>query len=140
MTAQVNIDVVEEKALSAFRKQRRLPVRALRALLHAQRLLGLAFGLEIAQRRSEAEPLQQAFGQAKLNEILLRAFKEVADILGEHLDKIHESRRPITRPSSATASFAQESSQPFPTGNRSALSRRSHHHRPLGARSGAQPR
>ena len=62
------------------------------------RRLGLAFGLEIAERRSEDEPLQRGFGHAKLNEILLRAFKEVADILGEHLDKIHESSRPHYTP------------------------------------------
>jgi len=98
MTAQMNVDVLEERTLQAFTKRARFPKRAVRALLHAQRLLGLAFGLEIAERRSEDEPLQRAFGQAKLNEILLRAFQEVVAILGEHLDKVHESSRPHYTP------------------------------------------
>ena len=101
--------VLVERHLPAFRKPRRLPTSAVRALLQAQRLLGLAFGLEIAERRSDEEPLQRTFGQAKLNEVLLRAFREVADILGEHLDKVHESSRPrITRRSFGTASCGSE--------------------------------
>jgi len=64
MNAQMNIDVLEERALQGFRKRRRFPTNALRALLHAQRLLGLAFGIEIAERRSEDEPLQRAFGRS----------------------------------------------------------------------------
>ena len=98
MNAQTNVDVLEEKAFQVFRKRSRLPTSAVRALLHAQRLLGLAFGLEIAQRRSEDEPLQRAFGQAKLNHGLFRAFREIAAILGEHLDKVHESSRPHYSP------------------------------------------
>ena len=94
MTAPMNVDGLEERALDAFRGRRPLPARALRALLQAQRLLGLAFGLEIAERRSEDEPLQRTFGQAKLNEVLLRGFQEATAILGEHLDKVHESQRP----------------------------------------------
>ena len=98
MTAQTGHDMLADRTIQTFSKRSCLPTSAVRALLHAQRLLGLAFGLEIAERRSEQEPLQRTFGQAKLNEILLRAFKEVADILGEHLDKIHESSRPHYTP------------------------------------------
>jgi len=98
MTAPMKVEVLDERALQSVHSRRHLPARALRALLQAQRLLGLAFGLEIAERRSEEEPLQRAFGQAKLNEVLLRAFKEVVAILGEHLDKVHESQRPHYSP------------------------------------------
>ena len=98
MTAQTGIDVLQDRAIQTFRKRGRLPSSAVRALLHAQRLLGLAFGLEIAERRSDEEPLQRTFGQAKLYEVLLRGFQEATAILGEHLDKVHESQKPHYSP------------------------------------------
>ena len=98
MSLQPSADALEDRALQTVAKKSRFPTSAVQALLHAQRLLGLAFGVEIAERRSSGERLQQAYGEAKLDRVLLRAFQEVATILGEHLDKVHESRRPHYSP------------------------------------------
>ena len=97
-TAEMSVDALAHRTLQVVRKRSRFPTSAVCALLHAQRLLGLAFGLEIAERRSESEPPQRAFGQAKLNEVLLRGFQDATAILGEHLDKVHESQRPHYSP------------------------------------------
>jgi transposase InsO family protein len=90
-------DSFADRSLRALGK-RQWPGRALRAVLKAQRLLGLAIGLEIAERRYTPEPLPRAVADAKLSDCLLRAYQEVCRILGEHLDKVHESRRPHYSP------------------------------------------
>ena len=79
------------KALWARGKRR--PPSAIRAVLQAYRLLGLAFGVEIAERRNSDDPLQRVLAEARLKKLLLGAYQEACAILGEHLDKIHQSRR-----------------------------------------------
>ena len=91
-------DGFADNTFRAIAKNALTPPVALRAFLKAHRLLGLALGAELAERRSATEPLQRVHAEAKLNDLLLRGFQEAVAILGEHIDKLHESRRPHYSP------------------------------------------
>ena len=55
-----------DRVLSSIAKSRDLDRTAMRALMKATELLGLASGLELVRLRDSTDPLHQAYGQAKL--------------------------------------------------------------------------
>jgi len=72
---------------------------ALRALMKANELLGLALGVRLAALRdSSGEPLQQAFAQGEVSAPQARLFQEIGDILAARWDKIPDRRRPHYTP------------------------------------------
>ena len=71
---------------------------ALRALIKATRLLGLACGAQLAQYRNSDEPLQIAFADVRRLAILTRCYEAVSRILSERWQKIPERRRPHYTP------------------------------------------
>jgi len=87
-----------DRVLSSIVKSRDLDRPAMRALMKATELLGLASGLELVRLRESPEPLQQAYGQAKLEAFRARGYAELAEILGERWEKIPERRRPHYTP------------------------------------------
>ena len=79
-------------------KQRNLERFAVRALLKANELLGLALGARLAELRDSEEPLQTVFAESEANVIQARLFHELALILGERWDKIPDKKRPMYTP------------------------------------------
>jgi transposase InsO family protein/DNA-binding transcriptional regulator YiaG len=72
--------------------------RALRALLKAQGLLGLAFGQELMRLRASSDPLVTAFAQAEAADVLVHCLREALDLIGERFDKIPSRQRPHYSP------------------------------------------
>lgn len=72
--------------------------RALRALLKAEGLLGLAFGQELMRLRASSDPLVTAFAQAEAADVLVHCLREALDLIGERFDKIPGRRRPHYSP------------------------------------------
>ncbi len=60
MPQPASTDSFADRTLHALGKRCQLPQSAIRAVLQVQRLLELAIGVEIAQRRKTPEPLQGA--------------------------------------------------------------------------------
>ena len=71
---------------------------ALRALMKANELLGLALGVRLAALRDSGEPLQKAFAQGEVSALQARIFQEIGDILAARWDKIPDRRRPHYTP------------------------------------------
>lgn len=86
-------DEFSDRVLLDCAKRQRLPDRALVAVLEANRLLGLTLGVELAERRNETDPLQNAVADRKVFQLILHAYQKIASILLEHVQKIHESHR-----------------------------------------------
>ncbi len=86
-------DKFADRALSDLADRHAFPETALDAVLEAHRLLGLTLGAEIAQRRNENDPLPNAFADLKLHQTLLHAYQQIASILIEHVQKIHQNHR-----------------------------------------------
>jgi putative transposase len=87
-----------DRVLVSLIKRRHLSQLALRAVLKANQLLGLTFGLQLAEKRDSGEPWQVAFAQCKEHDFLGLAFQEAADILGLRWDKVPDKRRPQYSP------------------------------------------
>jgi transposase InsO family protein len=71
---------------------------ALRALLKAQYLLGLALGQVLARMREAPEPLEAACAQVQAASLLNQLLREALDLLGGRFDKLPERRRPHYTP------------------------------------------
>ena len=63
-----------DRLLCSVAKSRDLDRPAMRALMKATELLGLASGLELVRLRESHEPLQQAYGQVRMGEAGRHAF------------------------------------------------------------------
>ncbi len=87
-----------ERLFVSLMKQRNLERFAVRALLKANELLGLALGARLAELRDSGEPLQTVFAESEVNAIQARLFHELALILGERWDKIPDKKRPLYTP------------------------------------------
>jgi len=87
-----------ERLFASLMKQRHLERFAVRALLKANDLLGLALGARLAEIRDSGEPIQAVFAQSEANAIQARLFHELALILGERWDKIPDRKRPQYTP------------------------------------------
>ncbi len=87
-----------ERLLVALANHPDLDPDALRALLKATRLLGLACGAQLAQYRNSEEPLQVAFADVRRLALLARCYEAVSRILSERWQKIPERRRPHYTP------------------------------------------
>jgi hypothetical protein len=99
-------DHFTDQALENLADHHAVPESALEAVLEAHRLLGLSLGTEIAKRRNRCDSLQNAVANAKLLESLLNAYREVAEILIEHVRRSIGAIVPTTRPSTGSASCA----------------------------------
>lgn len=86
-------DEVADRALLDFAHRKGYREQALKAVLEAHRLLGLTLGAEIAERRNQNDPLQNAVVDRTLYQTLLHTYQEIASILIEHVQKIHENHR-----------------------------------------------
>jgi len=71
---------------------------ALRALIKATRLLGLACGTQLAQYRNSREPLQAAFADVRRLALVARCYEAISRILAERWHKVPERRRPHYTP------------------------------------------
>ena len=87
-----------ERLLVTLANHPELNPDALRALIKATRLLGLACGTQLAQYRNSDEPLQIAFADVRRLAILTRCYEAVSRILSERWQKIPERRRPHYTP------------------------------------------
>ena len=87
-----------ERLFVSLMKQRNLERFAVRALLKANELLGLALGARLAELRDSGEPLQAVFAESEANAIQARLFHELGLILGERWDKISDKKRPQYTP------------------------------------------
>ena len=77
---------------------RHLDRLAMRALLRANELLGLAIGIRLAKLRDSADRLAVLFGAAEVSAVQAHLFAEAAEILRERWDRLPERRRPHYRP------------------------------------------
>src|SRR3989304_7606011 len=87
-----------EKLLISLATQPDLDPVALRVLIKATRLLGLACGTQLAQYRNSREPLQAAFADVRRLALLARCYEAVSRILAERWQKVPERRRPHYTP------------------------------------------
>ena len=87
-----------DRVLSSIAKSRDLDGPAMRALMKATELLGLASGLELVRLRDSTEPLLQAYGQVKLEALRTSGYVELCRLLSERWDKLPEHRRPHYTP------------------------------------------
>jgi putative transposase len=87
-----------ERVILTIARHRSLDRWAMRALLKANELLGLALGVRLAALRDSGEPLPEAFAQAETNLFLARSFEETSRILASRLAKIPDKRRPQYTP------------------------------------------
>lgn len=83
-----------ERAVVRIAKSRHIDRFAVRALLRANELLGLALGVRLATLRDSDDRLAGAFAQVEANTLQARLFSEIAQIVGERWDKIPDRRRP----------------------------------------------
>ena len=88
-----------ERAVVRIAKSRHIDRFAVRALLRANELLGLALGVLLAKLRDSDDRLAGAFAQSEANALQARLFSEIAQIVGERWDKIPDRRRPHYTPS-----------------------------------------
>jgi len=87
-----------EKLLVSLTTHRDLAPDALRALIKATRLLGLACGTQLAQYRNSGEPLQAAFADVQRLALVARCYEAISRILAERWQKVPERRRPHYTP------------------------------------------
>ena len=71
---------------------------ALRTVLNAAHLLGLAAGTHLRQTRGSKDPLADMQARLDLAELRARLAWEAVEILTERFSKIHEKRRPFYNP------------------------------------------
>jgi transposase InsO family protein len=81
-------------------KRRSFEPRALRAFLKALSLLGLAFGVRLAEMRDRGDPIQVHEAEKEELRLQLRAAHQTIDILQRKLDKIAPRHRPHYDPES----------------------------------------
>ena len=77
---------------------RHLDHLAMRALLRANELFGLALGIRLAKLRDSGDRLAEVFVAAEGGAVQTHLFAEAADILRERWDRLPERRRPHYRP------------------------------------------
>jgi hypothetical protein len=87
-----------ERVILTLVRNRSLDRWAMKALLKANELLGLALGIRLAALRDSGDALQAAFAQTEANLFLARTFEEVARILASRWEKIPDKRRPQYTP------------------------------------------
>jgi len=87
-----------DRVVLAIVKNRHLSRPALKALIRANELLGLALGVRLASLRDSSEPLQRAFAEAETNLLLASLLREGCDILASRWDKIPDKHRPQYTP------------------------------------------
>ena len=87
-----------ERLLVSLAIHRAFDPDALRALIKATRLLGLACGTQLAEYRNSGESLQVAFADFRIQAMLTRNYEAVSRILAERWQKIPERRRPHYTP------------------------------------------
>ncbi len=87
-----------DRVVISFAKRRHLDGPALRALMKANELFGLALGVRLAKLRDSDEPLQSAFAEVEVQALQARLFHEASQILAERWDKVPDRRRPQYRP------------------------------------------
>ncbi len=87
-----------DRIIISLAKRKNLDRVALRSLMKANELLGLAIGVRIAEIRDSGEPLQEAFAESEVQALQARAFEEICQILGQRWDKIPDLRRPQYTP------------------------------------------
>ncbi len=87
-----------DRVLSSIAKSRDLDRPAMRALMKATELLGLASGLELVRLRDSTEPLHQAYAQAKLEAIRTSGYVQLCQLLSERWEKLPKHRRPHYTP------------------------------------------
>ena len=87
-----------ERLFVSLMKQRKLERFAVRALLRANELLGLAVGVRLAKLRDSDEPLASVYSQAEAGAVQARLSSEVAELLCERWGRVPERRRPHYRP------------------------------------------
>jgi len=87
-----------DRLLCAAMKRRSLDVLALRALMKATRLLGLALAERLRQYRDSGDTSLDHFAQLKEEALHASLFRETADILATRWDKLPERQRPHYSP------------------------------------------
>lgn len=83
-----------DRLLRAAMKRRRLDDLALRALMKATHLLGLALAERLRQYRDPGDPALDRFAQLQEQSLHAGLWREAAEILASRWDKIPERRRP----------------------------------------------
>ena len=83
-----------DRVLSSIAKSRDLDRPAMRALMKATELLGLASGLELVRLRDSTEPLHQAYAQAKLEAIRTSGYVQLCQLLSERWEKLPRASAP----------------------------------------------
>ena len=87
-----------DRLLCAAMKRRSLDDLALRALLKATRLLGLALAERLRQYRDSGGTCLDRFAQLKEESLHAALLRETADILASRWDKLPERQRPHYSP------------------------------------------
>jgi transposase InsO family protein len=87
-----------DRLLCAAMKRRALDTVALRALMKATHLLGLAFAERLRQYRDSGDTCLDHFGQLTEEALHAALFRETADILATRWDKLPERQRPHYAP------------------------------------------
>ncbi len=87
-----------DRIIIALAKRPNLDRFALRALMKANELLGLALGVRLAKIRDSGEPLQEAFAESEIQALQACSFQEICQILSQRLDKLPDRKRPQYTP------------------------------------------
>jgi transposase InsO family protein/DNA-binding transcriptional regulator YiaG len=89
--------IIERLLLAAVRHPRVDRV-AMKALLRANDLLGMALGVRLAELRDSDDRLERVFAESEASAVYAKLMEERGDILAERWDRIPEGRRPHYRP------------------------------------------
>jgi hypothetical protein len=87
-----------DRLFLALVRHKKLEPFALRALLKATHLLGLALGSRLAQMHESGDLRQKLLAEAHEQALHARLFHEAAQILGSRFDKLPERQRPHYSP------------------------------------------
>ncbi len=87
-----------ERVALAIAKNRSLDRAAMKALLKASELLGLALGHRLTELRDSGDPLQISFSESQTSILFATCYKEAADILASRWDKLPDKNRPQYTP------------------------------------------
>ena len=87
-----------DRAVLSIARTRGLDTIAMKALIKASELLGLALGIRLAELRDSEDPLQAAFADGQASFLLANCFQEVSELLAFRWDKLPDRQRPQYTP------------------------------------------
>lgn len=87
-------DSLIERAVLKIAKSRHIERFAIRALLKANELLGLAIGVRLAKLRDSEDRFAALFAESEAHALQARLHAEIAGIVASRWDRVPERRRP----------------------------------------------